>query len=177
MLTLPGWLKAFGKKVPSGGGGGSSTTFVTSGHGSLVHPGNFTGFFGCQFIPSVNLTVTDLGFMMLAGNTQTHTVYLIDNSLTILAQTSALATTGQTADTDIFGSVTPPHLTSGTEYYIIVTGTSDGDDYYNDSGTFATTSDAVVTASVFSTSLSNIPTVSTSGVKIFGRVNMKYTVP
>lgn len=155
----------------------SSTTFVLSGTGTLVHPGNFTGFFGCQFIPSVNMTVTDLGFMMLSGNTQTHTVSLTDNSSTLLAQTSALATSGQTPGNYIFGTVTSVHLTSGTEYYIQVSGTSGGDGYFNDSGTFTTTSDAAVTASVFSTSLGSSPTVSTSGVKIFGPVNMKYTVP
>lgn len=161
----------------TGGGGGGSTTFVLSGTGTLVHPGNFTGFFGCQFVPSVNMTVTDLGFMMLSGNTHTHTVSLTDDSSTLLAQTSPLATSGQTANTYIFGSVTSAHLTSGTTYYIQVSGTSGGDDYYNDTGTFTTTSDALITASVFSTSLGVIPTTSTSGVNIFGPVNMKYTVP
>lgn len=158
------------------GGGGGSTTFITSGHGTDTR-NDFTGIVGMKFTASANMTVTDLGFMVIGTPTHTHVVYLQDSDGVVLAQTSAIDPTGWPNDTYKYGSITPTALVNGDSYFIQVAVVTLQDSWYNDLADVVSTADGTITSSTFAAATGVTPSASTSGTRSFGPTNFKYTKP
>lgn len=158
--------------VTVSGTGGGDTPFITSGHGTSRN--NFDGSVGCKFTPSSTITVTSLGRLVLAGNSATHVVYIVNTDGSILVQ-QTIPTSGITANTYSYVAITPTTLVSGTTYYLQQLEVNGGDSWYDDSGTITTT--AVGTIS-FSAHIAGgppgLPTDDTSGSFSFGNPNFLY---
>jgi hypothetical protein len=95
-----------------------------------------------------NITVTDLGRWVISGNSQSHTISLLDNSGTVLASV-AVATSAAPIGDYKYGSITPTVLTAATIYWVASAETNGGDQWYNTINTSApgyTTTSAANTA-------------------------------
>lgn len=158
------------------GGGGGSTTFITSGHGSTTQAGNFA--VGYAFTPSFNITITDVGLMMIAGNTGSHVVYIksAEALCTIIATSSAINFSGQTPGNYIYTHLSSPvSLTAGTQYQIQGDYFTGSDLFYDDNVTLVSTSDGVINESTYYDGSSCH--INTSGSFGFIGPNFKYTNP
>lgn len=160
----------------TGGGGGVGTAFITSGHGSTTRH-DFTGVVGYKItVGASNITVTDLGRIVVSGNTATHVVYLEDTGGNVLASCT-VATAGGIANTYVYNSITPTVLSASGGYWIVTAEVNNGDDWYNDNADLTSTGDATVETSGFASGPNVNPTASISGLRGFGPPNFKYTVP
>ena len=127
------------------------TTAVTS-FGPLRNNSNETDGAVIQ-VGSANLTVTDLGRMMVSGNAQTHTVELVDASTNQILGSVSLSMSGGVAGQFKYASLSNPvTLLAGHRYYLVSKETSGGDQWYNEPTAVRTTSAASVTGGVWSIS-------------------------
>ena len=159
------------KKPAGGGGGGGASVLVTAASRNNGTRNNFGGRVGVYFTCANSKTITSLGRWVIAGNSQTHVLRLLDQSGTQLA-TVTVNTSGATAGDYLYGAITPTAITAGISYFILSDETSGGDLWYDDAG--ATLDSAVVGAgtpwaSAFDAGPGS-PTQATAG-KIFGPVN------
>ncbi len=170
ILTADG-LAAFKKKsAGGGGGGGGNSPFITSVSGGTTSAGaNFDG--GFKFLANAAITVTDLGRIVISGNSATHTVYLKNETCSSILASVSVNLSGQSAGSFVYSSITPVTLTSGVVYQVQSSEASGGDTYYNDNVSISTTSDGTIT---FSTYHDTACHVNTSGVKSYGVPNFKY---
>src|SRR6185369_13799083 len=131
--------------------GGTTTAFVTS-----TTPGaarnDFVGWLGMKITVGASpVTVTALGRYMLSGNSQTHTVKLVNAStgLDVAGGSVSLSMSGGTAGqfkyATLGSSVT---LAANTAYYLVSQEFPGGDQWYDDTTVVATTSVAVCTGPV-----------------------------
>ncbi|MBV8903938.1 MAG: hypothetical protein JOZ22_09920 [Acidobacteriia bacterium] len=81
-------------------------------------------------IGAKNVTVTDLGRWVQAGNTQSHQMVLEDSSGNILTSGN-LATAGQSPGDYAYVSIPPTTLSAGGTYYILSQEYSSGDGWYD----------------------------------------------
>lgn len=162
-----------GQAVASGGV--ASTTFVISGVGSARH--DFTAYLGYEFRPSFDITITDIGRMVLTGNSGSHPLYLCDASGNILVTATPVNTSGKPAGTPIFSSITPTALTHGVDYVVVSGETLNGDDWGSDDVSLTTTSDAVIGQSRYTVTIGTAFSTGTVGTFGYGPVNFKYTKP
>lgn len=110
---------------------------------------NFSGDIGVSFTPSANDTITSLGIWVVSGNSQSHTIYLIDaTACTVLASVSVNCS-GATPNQYLYGSITPVAVTSGHGYIIAFQVFSGGDQWYDDNTSITTTAFAVGGTPIF----------------------------
>jgi Subtilase family/FG-GAP-like repeat/Domain of unknown function DUF11 len=129
------------------------TSYVTS-----VSPGtlrnNFTGWVGMRItVGSSPVTVSGIGRLVLAGNTQNHVVKIV-NATTgsdVTGASTTVSTAGVTTGNLVFG-ILPQNVTlnANTTYYILSQETAGGDQWYDFNTTVTTTGVASETGSVWS---------------------------
>jgi hypothetical protein len=129
----------------------SGTTFITAYAGADVR-NNYGGWVGTQLtVGSSNLIVTAVGRLCLAGNSGTHAVEFV-NASTVQEVTGGLAVVnmaGCTAGQFVYTTLaTPITLQAGVNYDLASLEVAGGDTWY-DIGGISTTSDALVTNSVY----------------------------
>jgi hypothetical protein len=144
---------------------------------SLGSPAPLSGYAaGCQFTVGASpVQVTQLGRWVFAGNSQTHTVYLLDSNQNTVASVT-VATSGATTGQFVYASLSVPvTLSANSTYYLVSTETSDTYDYNGTTVTPVaglTVNYAVLASSSGSpSSWSFNPYLAGSG-QIFGPVNM-----
>jgi hypothetical protein len=105
---------------------------------------NYTGTIGYEFQVGANdIVVTDLGRLRLAGNANSHTVWLTDNKATRMASVSVDMSTGS-AEAFNYAAITPLRLAAGQKYRIFSGEVdSDGDNWY-DAGPHTKTVDSAI---------------------------------
>ena len=123
------------------GGGGGVTPFVTGQTlgGSLVN--NYTGWKGMQITTGTSpVTVKQLGRWVVAGNTGTHTIELVNGTTHAVLGSVTVNTSGTPAGAFVYGNLSSPvTLAASTIYYVASSETNGGDQSYNDVGTVLTT--------------------------------------
>ncbi len=152
------------------------TPFVTSfSGGSTVNA--FTGKVGMKFQPTTPITVTSLGRYVVSGNTLTHVVELWDTGTTgtdcnIIIASVTVDTSGQSANTVVYGNITPTALLTSHSYAVMSNEISGQDKYLDDNSTTTVTSDATLLFSLFYSGSCGV----NSAGHTYG-VNWKYTNP
>ena len=115
---------------------------------------NYTGFVGFQFtVGSTPVTVYGVGRIVASGNTQTHTVKLVNaNGTDVPGGSASVATTGGTVGQYKFANLANGvTLLANTTYYLVSQETAGGDQWY-DYGPVSSTSVASVNAPVYTDS-------------------------
>ncbi|HEU5080847.1 MAG TPA: DUF4082 domain-containing protein [Opitutaceae bacterium] len=127
-------------------------TFVTGQSLSSTNWNNYTGWKGMKItVGSAPIIVTQLGRWVLSGNTQSHTVKLVNTSGTTIAS-AAVATSGATAGQMKYVALsTPVTLSANTDYYIVSQETNGGDYWWGSNTTLNHTGAATITAATRST--------------------------
>ena len=117
---------------------------------------NYTGWVGFGFkVGLTPVTVSGLGRIAVAGNTQAHTVKLVDASTgTDVPGGSALVLPGAaTPGTFAYASLgTPVTLPASKTYYVLTQETFGADQWYDNNTTVQTSADATGTGPVYGTS-------------------------
>ena len=132
----------------------------------------FTGSLGFQFVPTSNITITDLGRWVISGNSLTHVVGIYNSSCVLLGSVTVNCS-GATPSQYLYGHLTSGvSLVAGQTYSIQTTELSGGDVFYLDSTTITTTGDVGTLSSIFSPC-----TVHAAGAFSYGPVNAQYTKP
>lgn len=111
---------------------------------------DFTAGLGFYFTVGASpITITALGRWVVAGNTQSHVLDLLDPS-TNLIESVTLNTTGQTAGTYAYAALaTPVVCTAGATYYVLSNEANGGDQWYSSDTVIVPTSDAAVVGFCF----------------------------
>jgi hypothetical protein len=139
---------------------------------------NYTGEVGTQLvIGSSPIIVTALGRWVVAGNSGSHVVYLINDRNTVIAS-ATVNTSGASAGICKYTALaTPVTLSAGVTYYLLSAETSAGDQWY-DEDTRTTLSPAVTVAkSGFipgTDPTANVQTGAVATGATFGPVNLLY---
>jgi RHS repeat-associated protein len=95
---------------------------------------DFSGWVGMRFqVGSSPVVVTELGRWVVSGNSQTHTMKLVQANGTDLAGgTTVVNTSGATAGQFVYASLAAPvTLSANTTYYVVSQEASGGDQWYN----------------------------------------------
>lgn len=136
----------------------SSAPFITSNPSGSLRS-DFTGCLGFWFTTPASpvITVTDLGRWKVAGNNQSHTIYLKLFDNTVIASAVVDFSSGGTNGAYNYTAITPVALTPSTTYYLTSSETNGGDQWYDDQ---AFTNSGVVTAgnSVYQVGCTGDPT-------------------
>jgi hypothetical protein len=125
----------------------ASTTFVT-GY-ALSGPAvrnDFTGWVGMKLtVGAAPLSVTTLGRICVANNSQTHTVKFVSAATgsDVAGASASVNMAGCTAGQFVYQAISPVSLAAGASYYLASQETQGGDRWY-DAGTISTKNDAVV---------------------------------
>lgn len=139
---------------PRENGGAVGMPFIT-GYSSLGSLRNdFSSGVGFQFtVGASNITVTHLGRWVISGNAATHDVTLYDG---VTVATDAIGsvtvdTAGQPVDAFVYEPLgSPITLTASGTYYLLSLELNGGDQWYNYSGTYpTTTADAMLAAACY----------------------------
>lgn len=132
--------------------GATPAAFVTSYDLSGQSLRNdFTGWVGMKLTTGTNpLTVSSLGRICVAGNSQTHTVKFVSagNGSDVPGASVAVNMTGCTPGQFVYSAITPVVLPAGTTYYLVSQETQGGDQWY-DQGAISTTTAATSNNSVY----------------------------
>ena len=138
--------------TPAGGGTTSSGGFVTSANFGTVR-NDFSGWVGMRFtVGSSAITVSQLGRIVVSGNSGSHTVKLVrasdggdvpGGSTTV---STAWATAGQFQYGSLGAGVT---LGAGESFYLVSQEMAGGDQWYDWNTEIVTTSAASVTAAIY----------------------------
>ncbi|HVZ11881.1 MAG TPA: prepilin-type N-terminal cleavage/methylation domain-containing protein, partial [Patescibacteria group bacterium] len=160
-----------------GGGGGGSTAFVVSKTPGTAR-NNFSGWAGMKITVGASpISVTALGRLVVAGNTQTHNVKIV-NAATgsdVPISNVAVNTANGTGGSFLYASYNSPIILSpSASYYILSSETSGGDQFYDSDTAITTTNVATVNSAASGTAS---PFVAAGGVNnTFGPVDFKYNV-
>lgn len=99
---------------------------------------DFTGCVGYKFtVGASDIIVDQLGRRKVAGNSQTHTIRIMDASTSIVSASVDMST--GSAGSYVYTSITPTTLLANTVYYIFSSETSGGDQWYDSDGTIDST--------------------------------------
>jgi hypothetical protein len=130
----------------------SSTVFLT-GY-ALNGPSlrnDFTGWVGMKLTAGASaLTVSSLGRLCVAGNSQAHTVKFV-NAATgsdVAGASASVNMAGCTEGQFVYQAISPVTLSAGAAYYLVTQETQGGDRWY-DQGTVSTTTDAAVSSAIY----------------------------
>jgi len=138
--------------------------------------------YGCRFTVGASaVAVYELGRWVAAGNSQTHTVYLVDTNKNNVASVE-VNTSGAASGQYVYGHLPfPVMLSANTTYYLISTENSGGDTFYTNTAVTPVAGLLNVNSSVsVNTSSSGWDTTQwiytnlQSGAVTFGPVNMRY---
>jgi len=137
---------------------------------------NFSGWIGMSVtVGGTPLTVTGLGRIVAPGNTGSHLVKLVNASTSqdVSGGSVSVPTSGGTAGSFVYATLTTPvTLSANTTYYIVSQETNGGDQWYDWNTTITTTNVAVDAASIWGTSGYNV--VSGSSIHAYGPVDFQY---
>ena len=130
----------------------SGSTFVTATTlGTLRN--NYSGWVGMSVtVNNVPLVVTALGRLVAPGNTGTHTVKIVNGTTgaDITGASVSINVAGAATGTFVYNSLPAPVVLSAAgNYYILSQETLGGDQFYDNTTAVLTTTDAVLSASVF----------------------------
>ena len=107
---------------------------------------DFTGSVGFAVtIGGSNITVTQLGRWVVSGNSQSHTLYILDNSCSIVASV-AVNTSGASAGAFLYGTLSSPITLSADAIYYVTSAKTNGADQRH---SYDTTSAAVITSGAY----------------------------
>ena len=130
----------------------ASTAFVTAFSAGTVR-NNYSGWVGLRVqVGGSALTVTELGRLMLTGNSGTHTVKLVraSDGQDVAGGSVALAMSGGTVGQIKYAALTTPVvLSANTAYYLMTEETFGGDSWLDLNTTLTTTSVATVTNAAY----------------------------
>jgi hypothetical protein len=134
--------------------GVSSTSWITSVTAGTVR-NNFTGCIGMSLtVGASNITVTDVGRWVIAGDSNTHSIVLQNGTGVILSGT--VNTSGAPTGAFVYSSITPTVLNAGGIYNLFSIETNGGDNWYHDVDSSETfTSDVTVGISAVSVNTPN----------------------
>src|SRR5437762_3354274 len=127
----------------------ASTTFVTSTQPGTIR-NDACGLFGMGITVGPNpITVNSLGRLVAPGNSQVHSLQIVDPvSGTTIASTT-VNTQGGGAGAFVYGNLASPiTLSANATYYILSQEVSGGDQWYDSDTTVTTTSDASLIGAV-----------------------------
>jgi len=114
---------------------------------------DYSGWVGTQIkVGSAPITITALGRIVAAGNSQTHNlkIVLAANGTDISGATATANTQGATAGDFVYGAFAEPVvLNANTSYYILSQETAGGDQWYDYNTTVLTTPAATVMSAVY----------------------------
>ncbi len=149
-LVLIFQLNAGMVRIPGPGGSPSGTppdvtSLITSISGSSPR-NNYTGYLGGSFIMASTVTATQLGRYCLAGNSQSHDVYLMDLTG---ATTYAHVTVTCSGSAGFVYQTISQSLTNGSFYTCLSGETNGGDTWNDDNSTITTTAVAALSQSVY----------------------------
>lgn len=137
---------------------------------------DFSGFVGMKITTGANgLLVSSLGRIVGPGNTQAHTVKIVDAATGNDLGSVSVATAGGTTGTFAYSNLaTPVTLNPNASYFILSQETIGGDQWYDNLTTVQTTADASAVASVYGTvsPFSALPMAN----RVYVPVNFKYVV-
>ncbi len=156
----------------------TSVSFTTSEVLSTAVRNDYTGFVGMQVTIGVKyLSVSSLGRWIVAGNTQTHLVKIVDTSTGLDVGSVTINTSGATPGEFAYAALSSPvTLVPGITYFIVSQETSGGDTWHDNGTTATTTSDASLAGSVaggLTTPAENWSTGSTASQE-YGPVDFLY---
>ncbi len=143
---------------------------------------NFTGYVGFSFTTGTTaLFVESLGMWVVAGNTQTHVVKLVDATTGAIVASVSIDTSKSKGGVFAYKLLTRPvKLAANHTYYLLTQETSGGDKFYNGdtaSGGTATavvpTSGITINSSIFTTNNTTF-VVGKAGKYSYGPVNFTY---
>ena len=152
-LTYPQVKVGTGVKIGTGikagtGSALSGAPFVTAQSlGTLRN--NFTGCVGFGFTAqSGPVTVTALGRWVVAGNSGSHTVYLIRDSPFTIVASAVVNTSGAPTGAYLYTAITPTVLPAGGESYALISDETNAGDQWYDNDTTITTFSTTVASTV-----------------------------
>jgi hypothetical protein len=107
----------------------NSSSFVTKP--TTATRNNYTGCAGFSFTVTEEMTITQLGRLYVAGNTQNHAIKLWISTNTVTPIASGTILNASTSDSDNFKwvDITPVTLVVGSTYKIAIDDTSGGDTF------------------------------------------------
>jgi hypothetical protein len=112
---------------------------------------DFTGWVGMKLtLGTTPLSVSALGRICVANNSQTHTVKFVkvSDGSDVAGASVSVNMAGCTPNQFAYASITPITLAAGTSYYLVSQETQGGDRWYEQSGV-STTNVAAVNSSVY----------------------------
>jgi uncharacterized protein DUF4082 len=130
---------------------GGTTSFVTSFTPTNLRR-DFSGWVGTRFtVGATDLLVSSLGRWVVAGNTGTHVVKVVDAATGTDLASVPVSTAGATPGTFRYASLAGPiTLRANTSYYLVSQETSGGDSWYDYDTRLVTTAAAADTGVVYS---------------------------
>lgn len=182
MHTLIAWLLALFQvpgNTPVAGAFATGTTpatpFITSQVvGTLRN--DFTGCVGMGFqvSSSFDLSVKDLSRWVVSGNSQTHTLRLLDGTGSVLIASASVATSGAPAGAYKAATITPVMLEGNSKYVLMSQETNGGDQWYNNDTTVTPSSVATMNGAVSTATTCPAAAAASGGNVSFGPVNFDY---
>jgi hypothetical protein len=155
----------------------AQTAFLT-GQTPQTLRNNTTQNVGMQFqVQGTALTVQQLGRWCVAGNTGTHVVKLVTASTgaDLSGGSVSINMTGCTAGQYNYASLSAPVTLAANTSYILVSGETNGGDYFYDYAPVSSTSAASITGPVYSISATSYYLVTGANNYCFVPVNFQYT--
>lgn len=151
-------------------GGSTNPAFVTGVTAGTLR-NNYTGGVGFKFVVGANnLTVTDLGRWVVAGNRQPHLVSLC-NSAGVAVASVTINTAGQAAGLFSYVTLASPVTLSAKGFYYLQSAETSGGDYWYDLDTAVTTTgDASIIGAAIPSAVTVLGGINTSYVP----VSLKY---
>lgn len=130
----------------------ASIPFITGDPSGRATRTDFTGNLGCWFSVDVaSIVVTDLGAWVMAGNTQTHTIILLDDTGNPIS--NADVNFAGKPDGDSFVSIVPVTLLTGS-YRLGMSVFAGGDPWFQEQ-VLTTTTDGTLITSAYGPILEN----------------------
>lgn len=153
----------------------SGTPWVTSTGSFGATRSDFDGCLGVKFtVGGSPITVSSLGRWKRTGNSQTHTVKILQTS-TVLASVVVDLSTGSVGSF-VYGSITPLVLSASTTYFIVSSETNGGDTWYDiASAVFTETGVAASISACFQSDCLGTPDEAGTSGQMYGFVNFLYS--
>jgi hypothetical protein len=153
----------------------NGTKFVTSTTVGRLRS-DYSGWLGVKVtVGNAPLVVGALGRIVAPGNVGAHTVKIVNAATGNDIASVTVATAGGTSGTYVYTALTTPvTLSANGVYYILSQEGQNGEAWYDNDTTVLTTSDAIVSGSVYGT-VSPYNALSTPG-KMYVPVDFKYAL-
>lgn len=174
-LLAPAAVATQSPLVSSASAATSTPTALVTGFTATTVRNDFTGAVGMRLtVGSADISAVSLGRAVLAGNTGTHTVSLLDAAGTVLA-TAPVTLAGGPVGGFAYGALaTPVVLKAAASYFVMSAETTGGDSWY-DYGTapFAAAA-GQISAAAYAVP-GGAPVAGATAAQAYGPVNLQYT--